>query len=282
MNEWEWNLLEDKAQVDEVHVNGIILRPGDRVRLQPKEGGDILDLALRGQLAIIESIEEDYEGASHVCVVVENDPGRDLGVMRQPGHRFFFSPTEIEPLVEAAGGSGANVNQIVQAQILIAGIGNIFLGDDGFGVEVVRRLMSCDLPPEIRAADFGIRGLDLAYALQDCYETTVLIDAFQHGQTPGTVSVIEPNTNEFQSEPTPVVEAHSMHPLNVLRVANAMGAPLNSVLLVGCEPAYLGGDEGHMGLSEPVQSAVDEAVTTTLALVERLLAAHKVNCKKES
>jgi len=282
MNEWEWNLLEDKAQVDEIHVNGIILRPGDRVRLQPKDGGDILDLALRGQLAIIESIEEDYEGASHVCVVVENDPGRDLGVMRQPGHRFFFSPTEIEPLVEAAGGSGANVNQIVQAQILIAGIGNIFLGDDGFGVEVVRRLMSCDLPPEIRVADFGIRGLDLAYALQDCYETTVLIDAFQHGQTPGTVSVIEPNTNEFQSEPTPVVEAHSMHPLNVLRVANAMGAPLNSVLLVGCEPAYLGGDEGHMGLSEPVQSAVDEAVTTTLALVERLLAAHKVNCKKES
>ena len=64
MNEWEWNLLEDKATLDHVEIGGVMVRPGDRVRLHPKEGGDILDIALRGQIAIVESIEEDYEGRS--------------------------------------------------------------------------------------------------------------------------------------------------------------------------------------------------------------------------
>ncbi len=99
MNEWEWNLLEDKTgSLDHVEIDGIAVKTGDRVRLRPKEGGDILDIALRDQIAIIESIEEDYEGARHICVVIEDDPGRDLGVMRQPGHRFFFTPAEVEPL----------------------------------------------------------------------------------------------------------------------------------------------------------------------------------------
>ena len=84
--------------LDHVEIDGVAVRIGDRVRLRPKEGGDILDIALRGQIAIIESIEEDYEGAQHICVVLEDDPGRDLGMMRQPGHRFFFTPAEIEPL----------------------------------------------------------------------------------------------------------------------------------------------------------------------------------------
>ncbi len=99
MNEWEWNLLEDKSStVNHVEIDGVAVNVGDRVRLRPKEGGDILDIALRDQIAIIESIEEDYEGAQHICVVIEDDPGRDLGMMRQPGHRFFFTPAEIEPL----------------------------------------------------------------------------------------------------------------------------------------------------------------------------------------
>lgn len=99
MNEWEWSLLEDKTALDHVEINGITVRPGDRVRLQPKAGGDILDLALRGQMATIECIEENYENQQHICVVLDNDPGRDLGMMRQPGHRFFFTPAEVE-LVE--------------------------------------------------------------------------------------------------------------------------------------------------------------------------------------
>ena len=282
MNEWEWSLLEDKAHLDQIDVNGIILKPGNRVRLHPKEGGDILDLALRGQLAIIESIEEDYEGGRHVCVVVEDDPGRDLGIMRQPGHRFFFNASEIEPVVAVGDGKAVEVAKVARGQILIAGIGNIFLGDDGFGVEVVRRLASRPIPREVRVTDFGIRGLDLVYALQDGYETTILIDAFPHGREPGTVSVVEPNCDEFKSSAGAAVEAHCMHPLNVLHMAIAMGAPLKRILLVGCEPAFLAGDEGHMGLSESVEAAVDVAVTTTLALVDRLLTAHNVDSKKES
>lgn len=98
MNQWEWNLLEDKTQVDHVLIGGVKIRTGNRVRLKPHDGGDILDLALRGQIATVESLEQDYEGRQHVCVVLEDDPGRDLGLMRQPGHRFFFAPEEVEPV----------------------------------------------------------------------------------------------------------------------------------------------------------------------------------------
>jgi hypothetical protein len=99
MNEWEWQLLEDKNQLDHVSVQGIDLKPGDRVRLHPRAGGDIFDLALRGKIAIIESIEQDYENKVHLAVVLDDDPGKDLGMLRQPGHRFFFSAAEVEPFI---------------------------------------------------------------------------------------------------------------------------------------------------------------------------------------
>lgn len=99
MNEWEWQLLEEKTQLDHVQVLGVDLKPGDRVRLRPRAGGDILDLALAGKVAAIESIEQDYENRVHVAVVLDDDPGRDLGLLRQPGHRFFFTPAEVEPLL---------------------------------------------------------------------------------------------------------------------------------------------------------------------------------------
>ena len=273
MNEWEWNLLEDKATVDHVEIDGTAVKAGDRVRLRPMEGGDIQDIALRGQIAIIESIEENYEGIRHVCVVVEADPGRDLGMLRQPGHRFFFTPAEIEPIpqqfFEAAGQSAVVTS--VNPKILIAGIGNIFMGDDEFGVEVARRIMRWSLPPEVRIVDFGIRGLDLVYALQDGYETAILIDAYPHGQAPGTITVLELDEKEIAAVPNGLVEPHSMHPLNVLRMARDMNGSLNRVLLVGCEPACLGGDEGSIGLSEPVAGAVEDAMNATKRLVSRLL-----------
>ncbi len=100
MNEWEWNLLEDKTLLDHVLVCGVELKQGDRVRLKPRAGGDIFDLALSGKVAVVEAIEQDYEGQAHLAVVVDDDPGRDLGMLRQPGHRFFFSPEEVEPLTE--------------------------------------------------------------------------------------------------------------------------------------------------------------------------------------
>jgi hypothetical protein len=98
MNEWEWQLLEEKTQLDRVCVRGVDLKQGDRVRLRPRSGGDILDIALAGKIATIESIEQDYEDKVHLAVILDDDPGRDMGMLRQPGHRFFFSVEEVEPL----------------------------------------------------------------------------------------------------------------------------------------------------------------------------------------
>lgn len=98
MNEWEWKLLEEKTLLDNVRIAGLKVKQGDRVRLKPRVGGDIFDLALSGKIAVVEAIEQDYEGKAHLAVVVDDDPGRDLGMLRQPGHRFFFSPEEVEPL----------------------------------------------------------------------------------------------------------------------------------------------------------------------------------------
>ena len=98
MNEWEWQLLEEKTLLDNVRIAGLEVKQGDRVRLKPRVGGDIFDLALSGKIAVVEAIEQDYEGKAHLAVVVDDDPGRDLGMLRQPGHRFFFTPEEVEPL----------------------------------------------------------------------------------------------------------------------------------------------------------------------------------------
>ncbi|HUA83090.1 MAG TPA: hypothetical protein VMB85_04480 [Bryobacteraceae bacterium] len=98
MNEWEWHLLEDSTPIDHVEVGGVAIRSGDRVRLRPKPGADIMDSLLAEKIAIIEKIEQDYEGNFQVAVVLEDDPGKDLGLLRQPGHRFFFGLNEIEPL----------------------------------------------------------------------------------------------------------------------------------------------------------------------------------------
>lgn len=98
MTEWEWQLLEDKPGIDRVTVNGVEFKVGDRVCLRPRKGGDILDVALTGKIAIIESLEQDYEGMVQVAAVLEDDPGRDLGLARQPGHRFFFRVEEIEAI----------------------------------------------------------------------------------------------------------------------------------------------------------------------------------------
>jgi hypothetical protein len=98
MNEWEWQLLEEKTALESVNVSGVEIKQGMRVRLKPRAGGDIFDLALKGKIAVIEAIEQDYEGKVHFAVVLEDDPGRDMGMLRQPGHRFFFSPEEVEPV----------------------------------------------------------------------------------------------------------------------------------------------------------------------------------------
>jgi hypothetical protein len=97
----DWNPFEEAAAPPEsVRVFGIELRVGDRVRLCPKKNADIMDLALAGKIAIIEAIEQDFEDHVQLAIVLDDDPGREFGMMRQPGHRFFFSPDEIEPLLK--------------------------------------------------------------------------------------------------------------------------------------------------------------------------------------
>jgi hydrogenase maturation protease len=161
-----------------------------------------------------------------------------------------------------------------QPRILIACIGNIFQADDAFGVEVAKHLAKRSLPDTVRVVDYGIRGFDLAYALMDGYEVTIFVDATMRGGTPGTLYVIEPDLQELgeQNEQGLMIEPHGMNPMKVLSMAYSMGAQFKRLLVVGCEPETLGGEEGAMGLSEPVQAAVIEAVSLVEGLVRENLA----------
>ncbi len=144
--------------------------------------------------------------------------------------------------------------------ILIAGIGNIFLGDDAFGVEVAKRLAERAWPDGVRAVDFGIRGFDLAFAMLDGADLTIFVDATPRGEEPGTLYVIDPDTRDVAAE----VDGHSMNPLAVLQLVKTMGGEFRRLLIVGCEPASC---EERMGLSGPVEASVDRAV----ALIEELV-----------
>jgi hydrogenase maturation protease len=156
-------------------------------------------------------------------------------------------------------------------RILVAGVGNIFLGDDGFGVEVVRRLAGRDLPEGVEVVDFGIRGMDLAYALQDDYELVVFVDATPQGEKPGTVYLIEA---EIEEDGEVALDTHGMDPVKVIKLSRALGAKPTRTLVVGCEPqVVLSGedyDEMLMELSEPVQNAVEEAVKLVESLVKEI------------
>ena len=240
------------------------LRRGSRVRLVPHAGGDIFDIALAGRTAVVEAIEEDLEGERQVAVTLDDDPGRDLGDARFPGHRFFFRTDEVEPLEDAAAPAER------APRILVAGIGNVFLGDDGFGVAVAQRLSSGELPPGVEVADFGIRGMDLAYALQREYEAVVFVDTAPRGETPGTISVIEPELDPDEV----VIDTHGMDPVRVLGLARALGRVPEQVLVVACEPERIVHGEHDEDLvdelSPPVAAAVDEAVQLVAELAAEL------------
>jgi len=162
---------------------------------------------------------------------------------------------------------------------LVACLGNIFLSDDGFGVEVARRLAGQDLPAGVRVTDYGIRGMHLAYDLAEGFDNTILVDTTQRGGEPGTIYLIEPEQDPEQDaggEPAPdaaqasllagmsLLNAHGMQPDVVLSLAGTLGGQAGRVLVVGCEPATL--EEG-IGLSTPVTAAVDEAVRMVTRLV---------------
>jgi hydrogenase maturation protease len=169
---------------------------------------------------------------------------------------------------------------MTQPRILIAGIGNIFLGDDAFGSEVARRLQQQKLPDEVRVVDFGIRGFDLAYALLDGKEDlTILVDATPRGEAPGTLYTIEPDLTELDEldAPAMAVEPHGMNPLKVLAMVKTMGGKFKRILLIGCEPGPLESEEeGRMGLSEPVQAAVSRAEKLIGTLVAKFLSEQNI------
>jgi hydrogenase maturation protease len=204
------------------------------VKLRPRPGGDVLDVALAGRCAVVEDVRTDMEGRVLIGVSIDDDPGRDLGEF---GHRYFFAPEEVAPL-----------------RVLVAGIGNVFLGDDGFGVELAQR---------VGAVDFGIRGMDLAYALAD-YDVAIFLDATPRGGAPGTLYVIEPDLSELPLD----VDAHAMHPVSVLALAKTLGGDLPRTLVLGCEP---GAVEEFTTLSEPVRAALDEAERLLAELLDDVL-----------
>jgi hydrogenase maturation protease len=258
-----WEDLE-RPGPDSVVVDGVELRRGSRVRLRPRAGGDVLDLVLAGRTAVVEAIEEDTDDALQLAVTVEDDPGRDLGERRQPGHRFFFTPEEVEPLGAMAAPA---------ARILVAGIGNVFLGDDGFGVALADRLARRALPPGVDVVDFGIRGMDLAYAMEG-YDAVVLLDATPRGQPPGTLYVIEAEIDDDDLAP----DAHGMDPVKVLALARALGGSPPHTLVVGCEPlTRMTGEEDEVvaDISEPVRAALDEGVRMVESLLYDLISQPK-------
>jgi hydrogenase maturation protease len=175
--------------------------------------------------------------------------------------------------------------------ILVAGIGNVFFGDDGFGVEVVRRLearggiqVQPELAAQVRVVDFGIRGIDLCYALLEGVDAAILIDATQRGGVPGTLYLIEPSGEDPEAAeaadpyaPLVLMSPHEMDPAKVLQTVRMLGGGCEDILVLGCEPADFGfdnGEEGRMGLSPAVGAMVDQAadmVETLIAqAVERL------------
>jgi hydrogenase maturation protease len=232
------------------------LRPGSRVRLRPRAGADMLAAAVAGRTATVAAIEQDIDGTLQIVVTVDDDPGGDIG---HPAHRFFFAPDELEPLGEAG------------RRVLVAGIGNVFMADDGFGVEVASRLAGRPLPVGVEVRDFGIRGMDLAYALGDGYDAAILVDAAPRGEPPGTLSLIEPDLDD---EAGVAPAAHVMDPVAVLALARGLGPMPGRVLALTCEPEVrMTGDEADVmvALSEPVATAIEQAIGLLESLVRELV-----------
>ena len=155
-------------------------------------------------------------------------------------------------------------------RILIAGIGNMWLSDDGFGPKVAERLDKLDLPDDVAVFDFGSGGLDLAYELMHGYDALVLVDVSRQGGEPGTLYVMEPDQDEINKgfEDGEMIDPHGMDPQTVLRFVNAVGGWPGKVVVVACEPLVV--EEMGIGLSDEVESAVDRAVKVVLEQVEEL------------
>jgi hydrogenase maturation protease len=231
---------------DTMLIGGITVGSGTRVRLNPSRRADAQDLFYAGRLATVKGVFNDVDGDQHVAVALDDDPASDM--LEWQGRFLYFHPDEIEVLRR-------------NGTVLVAGIGNIFLSDDGFGVEVVKHIDTATLPAGVTVTDFGIRGVHLALELLDGYDALVLVDAMPLGEPPGTVVTFEPDVDSVDPSS---VDAHSMSPAVVLGLLAGMGGHVPRVVIVGCQPLTL--DEG-IGLSEPVSAAVAPAAEAVLRVL---------------
>lgn len=157
-----------------------------------------------------------------------------------------------------------------EKQILVAGVGNAWLRDDAFGGEVARRLERDGMPDGVTVMDFGTNGLDLAYEVMRGYDALVLVDASRQGEAPGTLFVIEPQREQFAGaiEDGETIDPHAMDPHTVLRFVSATGGWPGRVVVIGCEPGA--GDDVGLGLTPPVQAAVERALALVRETIESL------------
>jgi len=153
-------------------------------------------------------------------------------------------------------------------RILVAGVGNVFLRDDAFGVEVVKLLAERPQPPGVQIKDYGIRGVHLVYELLDGYDLFVLVDAAPRGETPGTVSVLEVELPSPEAQP--VIDAHSLTPDAIFGLLSSLGGHPGRNLVVACEPAEV---DAGMGLTDPVREALPHAVRAVEEILAQALAA---------
>jgi hydrogenase maturation protease len=267
------------------------LTRGTLVRLRPSRRADAQDMFLTGRIAVVNQVLTDVDDTTHVAVALIDDPAAELHDWY--GRYLHFAPSELEPLAvtdrclkpaETAVGDSHEDPAVAQRclgaaetavrdsrvgtvgrRVLVAGIGNVFLGDDGFGPEVARCLQLGEpLPDGVRVADYGIRGLHLAHDLLAGYDVLILVDALPNDGTPGRVEVIEVDpaglgAGEF--------DGHGMDPLAVLAGVARFGGTLPDTYVVGCRVATV--DE-TIGLSEPVAAAVPAAATAVRALLTTL------------
>lgn len=226
-------------------------------------------------MATVREVLRDVDGDCYLAVTLDDDPGVDMHLAH--GRFRYFAPDEVAPLVAdepdpaAAPESPESPEPVHTDRVLVAGVGNIFLGDDGFGVELARRLAAEELPTGVQVADYGISGVHLAYDLLRGYEATILLDAAARGEPPGTVSVLE--VGEYRAvdpgEAVTALDGHGMQPDRVLGLLRTLGGDPGRVLVVACEPAQSG---YGIGLSEPVAEAVARALPMVRELVAEQLA----------
>jgi hydrogenase maturation protease len=259
---------------DRVRVAGVELGAGSRVVLRPRRHADAQDLFVEGLTALVTGVFHDHEGEVHLAVALD-DVAADPEAWH--GRYLYFSADEVEPLPSSPAESSGDTQPLAHPgrpadaspRVLVAGVGNIFLGDDGFGVEVVNRIDPATVPAGVKVADFGIRGVHLAYELLEGYDVLVLVDAVSQRAAPGTLSLIEHDPAAASRGGTiAAMDAHGMDPAAVLAMAGDMGARVERILVLACEAGSL--DEG-IGLSEAVAGAVPVAVEQLTELLSALV-----------